>query len=479
VAFTVSDTGQGIKREDMGKLFSQYGQLNARANRNIEGTGLGLSITKSLVELMDGSIEVESEFGKGSTFTVTIRQELGDPAPIGRKTAESLKKFRYTESRVDREQSRPKRRYPGGRVLVVDDVETNLYVARGLLQPYGLTVDCVKNGQEAIAKIFSEGLYNIVFMDHMMPGMDGIEATRIIRERHSEYADSLPIIALTANAIVGMREMFLENGFNDYLSKPIERSKLDEILLRWMPDPDAFQSDGAAFEVYGEPEGAVTPRPDAMTPRTPASTPPAADYGIPPIEGVDMAQGMALTGDSPELYRDVLALYCRDVAGRLAILSEIPPPEKMLDFATHVHAVKSASANIGAEGIRGQAAALEDAAKSGNTVFIERRLGAFSADLSALTTRIQTALYPSGLPDRESLASLTASERDALRRLREALDTEEIRSIEAVLKEIKAGGNLSPALRQILDDITGNVLVSEFTEAAAIIDGLPDDKVFI
>jgi signal transduction histidine kinase/HPt (histidine-containing phosphotransfer) domain-containing protein/ActR/RegA family two-component response regulator len=452
VTFTVTDTGQGIKREDMGKLFSQYGQLNARANRNIEGTGLGLSITKNLVEIMNGTIEADSEFGKGSTFTVTIRQELNDPAPIGRQIAESLENFRFTEHRVDQEKNRLKRQYPGSRVLVVDDVETNLYVARGLLQPYGLTVDCVTNGQEAIANIFSDTRYNIVFMDHMMPGMDGIETTRIIREYRSEYTESLPIIALTANAIVGMKEMFLENGFNDYLSKPIDRSRLDEILVRWMPDPDVFKA------AEGLPPGSM-------------ETPPSAGSGIPPITGVDMAQGIALTGNSPELYRDILVLYCRDVANRLAILSEIPQPEKLPEFAIHVHAIKSASANIGAGEICGRAAGLEAAAKNGDILFIERRLGDFTTDLCALTGRIQTALYPFGLPANKSPASLTASEWEALGRLREALETEEIRLIEAILEEIKVN-DPSPALQQILDDIAGSILVSEFAEAAAVIDGL-------
>ncbi|MDR2303472.1 MAG: response regulator [Treponema sp.] len=468
MTFKVKDTGQGIKREDMGKLFSQYGQLNARANRNIEGTGLGLSITKNLVELMNGAIEVESEFGKGSTFTVTIYQEVKDPVPIGSKIAESLKQFRYTERRAEREKSRPKRQYPGGRVLVVDDVETNLYVARGLLQPYGLTVDCVKSGQEAIANIFSNAsFYNIVFMDHMMPGMDGIETTRIIRDRRSEYTESLPVIALTANAIVGMREMFLENGFNDYLSKPIERSNLDEILFKWMPDSAVFQDGpftGASAEASGEFKAY-----DAAAPQPPADKPHI--HEIPPIEGVDMEQGIVMTGGSPELYRDILALYCKDVAGRLALLSEIPRPEKLLDFATHVHAIKSASANIGAEEMRNRAAGLEMAAKSGDLLFIELRLGAFASELGALLTRIQNALYPSGLPDCGSLSFLTDPEREALGRLRKALETQEIRLIENAIREIKAG-NPSPALQRILDDITGNILVSEFAEAAAIIGNL-------
>jgi signal transduction histidine kinase/HPt (histidine-containing phosphotransfer) domain-containing protein/ActR/RegA family two-component response regulator len=470
VTFKVSDTGQGIKQEDMGKLFSQYGQLNARANRNIEGTGLGLSITKNLIELMGGTIDVVSEFGKGSTFTVTIRQEIKDPTPIGENTAKSLSQFRFTEYRKDSEKARPKRQYPGRRVLVVDDVETNLYVARGLLNPYGLTVDCVKSGKEAIAKISSGIRYNIVFMDHMMPDMDGIETTRIIREQHSEYTEVLPIIALTANAIVGMREMFLESSFNDYLSKPIERSKLDEILAKWIPDPTVSPEEAlpAGSAVLLPPP--ASPDPAAGPPQIPPDTA-IASPEIPPIEGVDTARGLMLTGDSPELYRDILVLYCQDAAERIDILSEVPQPERLTDFATHAHAMKSASANIGAEGIRDRAAELEAAAKKGDIVFIKDHLEEFTANLNALTANIQAALYPSGRLLREDGATLTAPEWEALIRLQEALYTEEIRPIEAILQEIKAS-DCSPGLRQVLDGISGNILVSEFNEAAAIISAL-------
>jgi signal transduction histidine kinase/DNA-binding NarL/FixJ family response regulator/HPt (histidine-containing phosphotransfer) domain-containing protein len=467
VTFIISDTGQGIKSEDKKKLFSQYGQLNARANRNIEGTGLGLSITKNLVELMNGTIDVESEFKKGSTFTVTIIQGLNDLTPIGKETAESLRQLRFIEHRRDIEKVRAKKQYLGGNVLVVDDVETNLYVAQGLLRAYGVTIDCVKSGQEAITKILFDNRYNLVFMDHMMPGMDGIETTHIIRKHPSEYAKTLPIIALTANAIVGMREMFLENGFNDYLSKPIEWSKLDDIMTKWMPDPAVLQSKGLV-NTSAE-KSAAAPEPSAKRPNP--NKPRTADPEIPPIEGLDVKQGIIFTGGSPKLYRNILTLYCRDVAERLDILSEIPQPEKIRDFTTHVHALKSASANIGADGIRRRAAELETAAKGGDVLFIERHLAEFIVDLKALIAHIQTALYPSGKALPEDALMLTASDREALARLRKVLEAEEIQSIETVLQNIK-NGNFSPAIQQVLDDISGNILVSEFKEAIAVIDVL-------
>ncbi|MDR1351920.1 MAG: PAS domain-containing protein, partial [Treponema sp.] len=154
--FAVSDSGQGIRKEDIGKLFSEYSQLNTKANRKIEGTGLGLSITKRLVELMGGTISVESEYGWGTTFTVRVRQGLVDERPIGKEVAENLMSFRLIETRSSRGKNLVRARMPYGKVLVVDDVATNLDVARGLMLPYGLTIDCVLSGPEAIEKIRKE-----------------------------------------------------------------------------------------------------------------------------------------------------------------------------------------------------------------------------------------------------------------------------------------------------------------------------------
>ncbi|MDR0732349.1 MAG: response regulator [Treponema sp.] len=233
LVFRVSDTGIGIQQKDLGRLFTEYSQLDTRANRKIEGTGLGLAITRMLLELMDGTIVVESEYGKGSVFTARVPQQVADPAPLGRDWAERLKAHEYFDA-GDETRIVPASITGGIRVLVVDDVEINLDVARGLLEPYGLAVDTVLSGKEAIEKIRrGEPRYGLVLMDHMMPGMDGIEAVRIIRnEIDSDYARNVPIVALTANALAGNEEMFLNNGFTGYISKPIDIRLLDEILKK-------------------------------------------------------------------------------------------------------------------------------------------------------------------------------------------------------------------------------------------------------
>ena len=233
--FTVRDTGMGIRAEDMGKLFSSYTQLDTGANRKIEGTGLGLAITKNLVEMMGGSISAKSEYGKGSVFTAEIIQGLVDGSlSLGEETAEALRNFRYLSRTQTAGLSLNKEPLwlPQVRVLVVDDLPANLLVARGMLAPYGLQADTAASGREAIEMVKNHN-YDLIFMDHMMPEMDGIETAEAIRKLETNGKQT-PIIALTANALRGMRESYLEKGFQDYLSKPISPAALDEIINKWL-----------------------------------------------------------------------------------------------------------------------------------------------------------------------------------------------------------------------------------------------------
>jgi signal transduction histidine kinase/ABC-type amino acid transport substrate-binding protein len=237
VYFYVRDTGIGIRKDDMVKLFTDYNQVNPHANRTIEGTGLGLSITKKFIELMNGKISVESEYGKGSTFSVRIRQKFVTDRPIGRETAESLRSFQYSDKSKLAHEKIARADLSYARVLVVDDFSTNLEVAAGMLRKYKMGVDCVTSGQEAIDLISAgKPVYDAIFMDHMMPGLDGIQTTIVIRTLNTEYSHNIPIIALTANAIAGNEQMFLENGFDAYLPKPFSVANLDSIVQRWVRD---------------------------------------------------------------------------------------------------------------------------------------------------------------------------------------------------------------------------------------------------
>ncbi len=229
----VKDSGIGMKKEDIDKFFSKYNQFNS----SVEGLGLGLSITKEIVEMMDGTIAIESEYGKGTVFTVKIKQQLQNETPISEKTVNKLKDFGSQISKEERNIKPVYNPMPYAHILIVDDMPLNLEVAQGLMRPYGMLIDTAPSGKIAIAKIMNQSTkYSAIFMDHMMPGMDGVEAVRKIRELDSDYAKKIPIIALTANALAGSEKMFLENGFSDFLSKPMDIMRLDAVLKKWVRD---------------------------------------------------------------------------------------------------------------------------------------------------------------------------------------------------------------------------------------------------
>jgi len=228
----ISDTGQGMAKEQLDDLFDEFRRFNLTTNQYIEGSGLGMPITHSLVKLMHGIIEVESELGKGSDFTVRIPQRIHGSGTLGEEAFLRLQKMEISQVLKVNVPKISRYSMPYGRVLVVDDVDINLYVAEGILAPYKIAVETACSGSEAIEKIKSGQVYNIIFMDHMMPGMDGIEAVKIIR--NMGYAH--PIVALTANAIKGIEKMFLDNGFSGFISKPIDIHKIDDCLRRFIRD---------------------------------------------------------------------------------------------------------------------------------------------------------------------------------------------------------------------------------------------------
>ncbi|MCL2690055.1 MAG: transporter substrate-binding domain-containing protein [Chitinispirillia bacterium] len=232
LVLSVQDTGHGMTKEQLDKLFDEYTRFEEKKN-SVEGTGLGLAITQRLVVLMNGKIHVESTPGFGTLLVVSLPQSKLDDEILGVDVAENLRKFRannIVQNKINRHLAREP--MPYGSVLIVDDVETNLYVAAGLLKLYRLQIDTAMSGREAIEKIKTGKVYDIIFMDHMMPGMDGIETTK--RMRGMGYAD--PIVALTANAVTGQAEVFLQNGFAEFISKPIDIRQLNSVLNKLIRD---------------------------------------------------------------------------------------------------------------------------------------------------------------------------------------------------------------------------------------------------
>jgi signal transduction histidine kinase/CheY-like chemotaxis protein len=327
---------------------------------------------------------------------------------------------------------------PDIRVLIVDDIMTNLKVTQGLLAAYKMQVDICDNGKNAIFKV-KANRYDMVFMDHMMPGMDGIEAMTRIRALEGEYFKQLPVIALTANALSGMQEMFLSKGFNDYLSKPIEISKLNALIEKWVPKEKRRT-------VYD------------------AEALPAARSMKFEIDGLDADKGLAMAGGSETAYREILELYCRDVEERLPALDDTRT------FVINVHALKSASANIGADTLAAKALLLENAGKENDSGYISEHLPDFRQSLSTLAERITAVLRSDAKQPGESAEKTSGLDRETLLRLRGALERLEMGSVDLFLNEMLTAA--SGREHAILSKISDCVLMSEFKEAVTLIDSL-------
>ncbi|MDR2349241.1 MAG: response regulator [Deltaproteobacteria bacterium] len=359
MTFTVSDTGIGIKREDMGRLFTENSQINSEANRYVEGTGLGLSITKYLIDLMGGVITADSEYGVGSEFKASFPQKILNEEPMGAKLAQDLMNFKALNKSLSVEGNLVRTRMPYGHVLLVDDVPTNLDVAEGLLSPYGLKVSCASSGSQAVELVAAindedneEAKYDLIFMDHMMPGMDGIESTQRIRALPSQYAKTVPIVAFTANAVPGNDRFFLNNGFNAFMAKPIDIMQLDAALNRWVRRASATQTgdNGAAED---------TPEAENMDD---ASDRLFADVLI---DGLDITTGINRYGKEDK-YLKVLKSYILHTPKLLENL-KASARGSLSDYAISVHGLKGSSYGISANVVGDIAFKLEKMAKEGNT----------------------------------------------------------------------------------------------------------------
>ena len=369
---SVEDSGIGIKPDDLRKLFSEYNQVDVKTNRAIEGTGLGLAITKHLVEMMGGTISVSSEYGIGTTFSVRIPQGSVTDTPIGKEVAGNLMHSRYAISKRANHSKLVRIDLSYANVLVVDDMSTNLEVVKGMMKPYGLKVDCASSGRQAIDIVRAEKRhYDAIFMDHMMPGIDGIEATHIIREEiGTDYAKSIPIIALTANALVGNEEMFLENGFQAFISKPIDIMKLDAILRTWVRNKD--------IEITG---------PDHVDNEInkPSLT------GV-EIEGIDICRCFdRFDGDENTVFQ-VLNTYARSMRPLLHSLNEQLDEENLADYAITVHGIKGSSYSIFALEVGRAAEELEFLAKAGDMDAVKARSESFEMIADALLCSLDAAL---------------------------------------------------------------------------------------
>ena len=415
--FICKDTGLGIKEEDKKRLFTKFQRLDMKKNRNIEGTGLGLAITTSLVQMMKGTISLDSTYGEGTTFTICLPQKIEHDEPIGdfRSRIESFleQQETYHESFTA----------PEGSILVVDDVEMNLVVVQSLLEKTKLHIETALSGKEALEKI-KENRYDLIFLDHMMPEMDGIETLQQAKEMKSSKNKKTPFVALTANAVSGVRDMFLSKGFDDYLAKPVDGKTLEQMVQKYMPKEkiypvgEASEDSGSSHEgnasyppesseayAYddnqyseGQAEAGASSAEAYAGDADSAGSVAASDSSSAAAAGTDTAAGEAGASDAAwqgEEQIDVPTAmkYCGGleamqvkflamfIARRKTVLEQLEKDlaeDNIADYTTHIHAVKSTALSVGGLKLSETAKALEMAGhayQDGNEEEQEMNLG--------------------------------------------------------------------------------------------------------
>jgi CheY-like chemotaxis protein/HPt (histidine-containing phosphotransfer) domain-containing protein len=342
---------------------------------------------------------------------------------------------------------------PTAKVLIVDDIKTNLKVAEGLMLPYKMQVHLSNSGREALEAVQHDN-YDLIFMDHKMPDMDGVETTQRIRElgKDNPYFLNVPIVILTANAVSGAREMFLKNGFNDFLSKPIDTVKLRSILERFIPK----EKQKITFSDTSESSMSIKNE---------------SDFNL-EITGLDIKRGIFLSGGNKEVYLDTLAIFYRDGFKKIEEIRACLEANNIQLYTIHVHALKSASANVGADRLSGQAKELEMAGERKDLDFIRAYNGNFIDDLHTLLVNINNALVKYKESHKSSDYSLDLNSiRERLSILVKALDEFNAGTINDTIDDLKKA-SLPDDLGAVIGDIYEKILVSEYEEATAVIKSL-------
>ncbi|HCB92715.1 MAG TPA: hypothetical protein DEP57_02720 [Selenomonas sp.] len=337
----ISDTGIGIKEEDKKLLFQDFKRLDTTRNRNIEGTGLGLAITVNLLHLMDGEISVDSIYGKGSTFKIQIPQKIVDAeSALGDFTQ------RLANGNLEQETYHVSFRAPDAHILVVDDNEVNLLVAKNLLKATEIQVETCISGNECLQKM-KETHFDLILLDQMMPELDGIETLKASKLMPDNKCQNTPVIALTANAVSGAREMFLAEGFSDYLAKPINSVKLEQIIQKYLPDELVTAGD--------VPESSEEKNAPANEPEPIQSS---GDEGL-----INWEMGMTYNGGFEDMYREILSIFAATGSEKTEKMQKAFSEGDWKNYTIFVHALKSTSLTIGCQKLSDDAKALEMAGK--------------------------------------------------------------------------------------------------------------------
>ena len=375
LSFEVKDTGIGIKREDIPKLFESFARFDIEKNYSVEGRGLGLSIAKGYLDLMGGKIEVTSEYGVGSTFSVIVDQQIVDASPVDMKIVNARKNKENKALKVH-----------DYRALVVDDNPLNLKVADGLMKTYGLLVDKASGGKEAI-DLCMNNEYNIIFMDQMMPEVDGIMAMKSIRKISDYYRDECIIIVLTADAMAGVRDRLLKEGFDEYISKPLEIHRLEAMLKRFVPEK----------YIEGEKTEREIPAKQENIPESPVKMTDDQDLSsILGIAGEILDIKIKDCGGRREDYLSELKKLCDTAPSRMENLEESFKNKDYDRYMTQMHSLKGILGTVGNVELSERARVQENAIKDGEYEVISGNMNKFIADLDIFVKKANIALSSEG-----------------------------------------------------------------------------------
>lgn len=348
---SVTDTGIGIREEDIDKLSESFLRLEQERNRSIEGTGLGLSIVQRLLAMMDSKMEVRSVYGHGSTFSFRLTQRVVEREPIG---------IYGNRRKAARQETRRIAFAPDADILVVDDNEMNLKVAKGLLKRSGIAPDMAESGEKCL-EMTARKRYDLIFLDHMMPGMDGVETLRALRER-GDLPETTAVVALTANAVAGAREEYLRAGFRDYLSKPIEMDELEQMLARHLPENKFRWRDASNTETGSR----TAAQPDTET-RSETENPLEALSAA----GFRTEEGLRYAAGDMDFYLELLNVFATEQEAKSDAIRDDVRRGDWRGYEVHVHALKSGARMIGADVLSGMAFAQENAAKNGDDMTVK------------------------------------------------------------------------------------------------------------
>lgn len=402
--FKVSDTGIGIKKEDMEKLFEAFQRLEEKRNRNIQGTGLGINISLQLLNLMGSQLHVQSKYGEGSEFFFTIEQKISDPEKIGKFTcsAPDIPEAEKTFSTLEAKDVK---------ILVVDDNPMNISVFKNYIKADGITVDEAENGYKC-CELVTKNVYDIIFMDHMMPGMDGVETLHKLKEMPDNLSVNTPVIMLTANAAANIREKFLNQGFADYLSKPIDSSKLIRKIAAFLPDKVKVKKMKINHSVTEKTE-------------------------LPAVDGMDLKYAQSHFAYNEQLMESIkmfLRISGTDAAQLNEIYAEKVSKGEFSDYRTKVHSMKSTAAVIGLIPLAGMAKILENAAASADQETIFKLHDVFVKNWTEYKNLLKVFQTDEEKKEKPLAAENLQSVENLLKALAKAAEDVELDSLDEIMK---------------------------------------------